>query len=197
MGLEKQGSKPTGKSGYFMGKMMNLFHTGLYKKYYSKELSKEPTTLLDLGCGGGRFINYLAKKYSEFELIGFDHSEEMVNLSIKDNLEFVKSGRVKIDKGSVSQLPYDNNSINVVTAHETVQFWPDIHVSFSEIYRVLQNNGRFYIINRYPPEGTKWWQLAKLKNESDFMSAFEKAGFKNTEVDLKTKKGWIITKTMK
>jgi ubiquinone/menaquinone biosynthesis C-methylase UbiE len=197
MGLEKQGSKPTGKSGYFMGKMMNLFHTGFYRKYYNNEFAEEPTKLLDIGCGGGRFIKYLAKKYGKYKLFGLDHSEEMVNLSIKDNLEFVKSGKVKIDKGSVTQLPYDNESINIVTAHETVQFWPDIDVSFSEIYRILQKDGCLYIINRYPPEGTKWWELAKLKNESDFISAYEKAGFKKSEVYLTTKKGWIITKSIK
>jgi len=39
--------------------------------------------------------------------------------------------------------------------------------------------------------------MAKLKNENDFSNAFQKAGFKQIEIDLKTRKGWIITKTKK
>jgi len=87
--------------------------------------------------------------------------------------------------------------MDVVMANETVQIWPDISGSFSAIYRVLKKDGCFFIVNRYPPEGSKWWKMAKLKNENEFNNAFLKAGFKKIDIDLKTRKGWIITKTIK
>jgi len=87
--------------------------------------------------------------------------------------------------------------MDIVIANETVQFWPDILKSFSEIYRVLKENGSFYIINRYPPEGSKWRRIAILKDESDYKDAFDKAGFKNSQIDLHTIKGWIIATSQK
>jgi len=197
MGIEKQGSKPTGKTGYFIGKMMNIFHTGFYKKYYDKVLPDSSISILDIGCGGGSLIKYLINKNQKYKLFGLDHSEEMVLLSKRVNKESVKNGQAFIDCGSVTKLSYENETMDIVIANETVQFWTDITKSFSEIYRVLKKDGCFFIINRYPPEGSKWWKIAKLKNETDFNNAFLKAGFKNIDIDLKTKKGWIISKTMK
>ena len=197
MSIEKQGSKPTGKTGYFFGRLMNLFHTGFYKIYYDKVLPDSSINILDIGCGGGNLIKFFTKKNHKYRLFGLDHSEEMVVLSKKVNKESIKNGQAFIEYGSVSELPYESETMDIVTANETVQFWPDISESFSEIYRVLKKGGCFFIINIYPPEGSKWWKIAKLKNEKDFNNAFLKVGFKNIDIDLKTKKGWIITKTVK
>ena len=162
MGLEKQGSKPTGKIGYFIGKMMNTFHTGFYNKYYDKVLPDSLLSILDIGCGGGSFINHLFNKNRKYKLFGLDHSEEMILLSKNVNKKPIKNGQALFECGSVTRLPFENETMDIVTANETVQFWPDISESFSEIYRVLKNDGRFFIINRYPPEGSKWWKMAKL-----------------------------------
>ncbi len=197
MGIEKQGSKPTGKTGYFIGRMMNLFHTGFYKEFYGKVLPDDSLSILDIGCGGGSLIKYLIKKNKKYKLFGLDHSGEMVRLSKNVNRESIKSGQVFIACSSVTELPFENESMDIVTANETVQFWPDIDESFAEIYRVLIKDGRFFIINRYPPVGSKWWKMAKLKNENDFSCAFLKAGFKQIDLDLKTRKGWIIAKAVK
>lgn len=197
MGLEKQGSKPSGKAGYFIGKLMNLFHTGFYKKYYSKVLPDHSISLLDIGCGGGGLIKYLINNNKNYKIFGLDHSEEMVLLSKKVNERSIKNGQAIIECGSVIKLPFQNEAMDFVSANETVQFWPDIHASFAEIYRVLKKDGQFFIINRYPPEGSKWWKMAKLKNVNEYNSAFQKAGFTKIDINLTTRKGWIIAKTIK
>ncbi len=197
MGLEKQGSKPTGKIGYFIGKLMNRFHTAFYKKYYDSILPKGSVTFLDLGCGGGRLIAHLYDRAPTYRLFGLDHSQEMIALSEQVNQEGIERGHVTFDCSSVSHLPYDQNSMQIVTANETVQFWPDIPTAFAEVYRVLKQEGSFFIINRYPPEGSKWWKLAKLKNAADYQRALEAAGFKSIETDLTTKKGWIVSRAIK
>ena len=197
MGIEKQGSKPAGMTGYFIGRLMNMFHTGFYKKYYSKELPDSPVTILDIGCGGGSLIKYLSTNNSNYRLYGIDHSEEMVAMSRRINKDTVKNGRASIDYASAGNLPYDSETMDIVTANETVQFWPDTSESFSEIFRVLRNGGCFYIINRFPAEGSTWWRIAKLKTENDFTTAYENAGFTNIETDLEIKRGWIIAKAIK
>ena len=45
-------------------------------------------------------------------------------------------GRVKILNASVSSLPFQDKSIGLATAVETIYFWPDLKNDFKEVYRV-------------------------------------------------------------
>ena len=197
MGLENQGSKPKGRTGIIFGKLMNAFHTGIYIKYFNNNLPVDNSVILDIGCGGGKFLKYLSAKNSTYRLFGLDHSEEMVSLSQKINQETIKQNRMEIFLGSVINIPVNNDLIDMVTAFETVQFWPDIERSFTEIARVLKKGGVFTIINWYPREGSKWWKIAKLKSEKEYIMQFENSGFEKVVTDLNYKKGWIIIKGIK
>ena len=43
---------------------------------------------------------------------------------------------------SVSDLPFSDNSFDIVTAIETYYFWPDKLKNLKEIYRVLKKDGK-------------------------------------------------------
>lgn len=197
MGLEKQGAKPTGLIGKIIGRLMNRYHTSFYINYFSSNLPVDNSTILDIGCGGGKFLNYLSNENKSYMLYGLDHSIEMVNLAQKINNKVIEQGRLKIYQGSVIKIPMGNASLNMVTAFETVQFWSDIDECFSEIFRVLKRDGKLIIINIYPPEGSKWWKIAKLKSEKDYQQRLQKAGFSKMDIDLSTKKGYIIVNAIK
>ena len=197
MGIEKQGSKPTGIIGKIIGRLMNKFHTSLYVEYFNKNSLPDNYRILDIGCGGGKFLMYLSQKSKEFELWGLDHSKEMIDLTSQVNKKAINQDRLKLLVGSVTKIEIKDNSLDLVTAFETVQFWSDLDKAFSEIYRILDKDGEFLIINRYPKEGTKWWKLANLKSEKDYKDKFEYAGFKNISIDLNYKNGWIIVKGIK
>lgn len=197
MGLEKQGSKPTGTIGRIIGHLMNSFHTSMYVDYFEEKKLSNNCRILDIGCGGGKFLKYLAKKGDEFKLWGLDHSKEMIDLSSQLNKEVIKSGRLKLLTGSVTKIEIIDNSLDLITAFETVQFWPNLVDAFSEIYRVLDKEGEFLIINRFPKEGTKWWKIANLKSETDYMAKLEAIGFKNISIDLEFKRNWIVVKALK
>ncbi len=197
MGLEKQGAKPTGLIGKIIGRLMNKFHTSMYTDYFNTKDMPDNFRILDIGCGGGKFLNYLSQRSDGFNLWGIDHSKEMIDLSSQLNSEDVKKGRLKLLCGSVSKIEIENNSIDLVTAFETIQFWPDIENALSEIFRILDNGGRFLIINRYPREGTKWWNLANIKSEKDYKTKLDIAGFIDISIDLNFKDGWIIVEGVK
>ena len=197
MGLEKQGARPTGLIGIIIGRLMNRFHTSMYTDYFNTKDISDKFRILDIGCGGGKFLKYLSQRSDGFYLWGIDHSKEMIDLSTKLNNEDVKKGRLKLLCGSVSKIEIENNSIDLATAFETIQFWPDIDTAFSEIFRILDKGGRFLIINRYPKEGTKWWNLANIKSEKDYKTKLEIAGFIDISIDLHFKNGWIIVEGVK
>ena len=193
MGLDKQGSKPTGYIGKIIGRLMNKAHTTLYVNYFKNDLPPDNSIILDIGCGGGKFIKFLSESNDSYTLFGLDHSPEMIELSKKINRQAIDKKQLEVIQGSVTSIPIENNNIDLVTAFETVQFWPDTDKSFTEIWRVLKIGGSFLIINRYPQEGSKWWRIAKIKNDKEYITKLEKAGFSKTDVDLDFKKGWIIT----
>ncbi len=193
MGLEEQGAKPTGFIGTLIGQLMNHFHTNFYVKYFTTKLPADNSEILDIGCGGGKFIKFLAKKNKSYRIYGLDHSKKMVELSEKINKEAINNKQVKIIQGSVtSTFPIKKETLHLITAFETVQFWPDLDKAFSNIVNLLKNGGTFIIINRYPTEGSKWWKMATLKSENDYRKRLEEAGFSQINTDLITKKGWII-----
>lgn len=197
VGMAKQGSNPTGYFGKLVGVLMNRFLTGVYARYIDIQLPPDNSVILDVGCGGGKFIQYLSGKNPTYQLIGIDHSPAMVGLSRKVNRLGVGAQQVRILQAPVTAIPIDSNTVDVVTAFETVQFWPDIGEAFSEILRVLKRGGTFLIMNRYPPEGSSWWKRAKIKNDREYATQLESAGFSRIETDLTYRKGWIVVKALK
>ena len=197
MGIKKQGSKPTGFIGKIVGRMMNKYHTSFYIDYFKNKLPEDNSKILDIGCGGGKFLKYLSRINNSYMLYGLDHSPEMVALAKRINKQAVAQGRLKIKQGPATNISTENNYIDLVTAFETVQFWPDIEKSFIEIAKILRKGGRFIIINRFPPEESKWWKMAKIKSEKDYRDKLENAGFGRVTIDLEFKNGWIVVNATK
>jgi len=197
MGLEKQGLKPSGFIGLLVGRLMNKLQTSLYIEYFKNKMPPENSVILDLGCGGGKFIRFLLEANKNYKIFGVDHSPEMVRLSERVNRKFIKQRLVSIFQGSVLEIPLETNSVDLVTAFETIQFWPDIDLTLTEIQRVLKNDGAFLIINRYPEKGSRWWKMAKIKDDQDYINRLEKAGFKEVAIDLDFRKGWIVVQAVR
>ena len=83
-------------------------------------------------------------------MCGIDHSRDMVNLSSQVNKQLIEEGRVVVDHGSVSNLPYSEDMFDVVTAFETIEFWPNLSEDLKEIKRVLKPGGQLLVVNRLP-----------------------------------------------
>ncbi|MCK5096975.1 MAG: class I SAM-dependent methyltransferase, partial [Desulfobacteraceae bacterium] len=153
--------------------------------------------ILDIGCGGGKFIKFLSDSNDTYKLFGLDHSPEMIELSKKINKEAIDNKQVTIIQGSIANILVKKASYDLITAFETIQFWPDIEKAFIEVERLLNIGGSFLIINRYPKPGSKWWKMANIKNDQEYIAMLEKAGLGEVTIDLNFKKGWIIVRATK
>jgi len=143
MGFFDNMRKPKGKLGKIQLKSMNKEHTPV-SLWGLKHLDiKEDDIILDIGCGGGININRMSKHAKK--VYGVDYSEESVNLSREVNDDEIKSGKVEVFKANVKKLPFEDDTFDVVTAFETVYFWPNIEKSFGEVKRVLKPGGIFLI----------------------------------------------------
>lgn len=52
-------------------------------------------------------------------------------------------------------LPFGNDVFDLITAFETIYFWPDILEALKQVHRVLKPNGTFMICNEVNGENPK------------------------------------------
>lgn len=143
MGFFDNMRKPQGKLGNIQLKSMNKEHTPV-SLWGLKHLDIQPDDIiLDVGCGGGINIKRMAEKAKK--VYGVDYSIESVKLSKEVNEKLISEGKVEIYEGNVKDLPFEDDTFDVVTAFETVYFWPDIEKCFGEVKRVLKPGGMFLI----------------------------------------------------
>ncbi|SDA46059.1 class I SAM-dependent methyltransferase [Methanobrevibacter millerae] len=143
MGFFDNMRKPQGKLGNMQLKSMNKEHTPVSLWGLKHLKIKEDDVILDIGCGGGMNIKRMSEKAKK--VYGVDYSIESVKLSRQVNEDNIRQGKVEVLEGNVAALPFDDDSFDIVTAFETVYFWPDIEKSFGEVRRVLKPGGTFLI----------------------------------------------------
>jgi ubiquinone/menaquinone biosynthesis C-methylase UbiE len=183
--------KPEGLGGRILLASMNLGHRSV-SEWGLKHLRIRPGDLiLDIGCGGGRNIARMLKRAPEGRVCGLDYSEVSVEKSITVNRWAVLENRVEVRQGSVSQNPWPDNFFDIVTAFETVYFWPDFINDIREVRRVLKPGGVFFICNEMNiPDNGKvpyqyWIKMLALKvySAADFRNLLDQAGFTDIKAE--------------
>ena len=175
----------------FWGKVtlcsMNVGHRSMAKWGLKHLKVRTSDQILDIGCGGGRNIMRLLRKTPSGRVFGVDYSALSVKKSRRLNANMVLKERAIIVQGSVSQMPFKTAMFDIVTAFETVYFWPDIVGDMKEVYRVLKPGGRIFICNEAVrdegnPDGYSYFINTigmKVYSEEELATALKQAGYKN------------------
>ena len=106
-----------------------------------------------------------------------------------------------MQQASVTELPFEAEQFEVVTAFETVYFWPELAQNFREVYRVLKPGGVFFICNEANGETTKddkWTQIIDgmtIYKDSQLKAFLEQAGFQNIQIH--KRKNWLCVTAQK
>jgi ubiquinone/menaquinone biosynthesis C-methylase UbiE len=197
--------KPSGFFGRFILWDMNRHHSKLTDWGLSHVSIGKNDTILDVGCGGGRTISKLATLANSGKIHGIDYSEESITAAHRRNTRWVDIGRVSIREGMVSQLAFDDNTFDLVTAIETHLFWPDLPSDFREIYRVLKPLGTLLIVAEIYKGGKHLEGVRKqifekhlaanmnLLSPEEHRDLFASAGFVEVQIFEKLEKGWICS----
>ena len=188
--------RPEGIGGKIVVHMMNTGHSSMAEWGFTHIKIQSEDVCLDIGCGGGANIRKLLEKSPYGRVVGIDHSEISVEKSKKINKAGIESKRCEILQGDVMKLPFRDKTFDVITAFETIYFWPDISEAFKKVYKILKIGGTFMICNESNgenPKDEKWTKIIqgmKIYNSEQIEKSLENAGFTGIKVD-KTKKGWI------
>jgi SAM-dependent methyltransferase len=191
--------KPSWLPGRLFLRSMNLSHAGLTTWGLSHASIQPTDTILDVGCGGGRTIDTMAKAASHGRVFGVDYSPTSVDVARRVNAAAIEAGRVDVQQASVSALPFAAATFDLVTAVETHYYWPDLLSDLREVRRVLKPDGRVVLIaETYRGRRADWLYRpamsllrAEYLTEDEHRAALEGAGYVNVEVRTGRSNGWL------
>ena len=186
--------KPSGKLGNELIDHMNENHEGLAKWSLGHLKISGDDVILDIGCGGGMNVERFLKM-TDGNVFGLDYSPLAVKRSSRLNESSISQGKCEIVQGSVSNMPFEDNSFDIVTAFETVYFWPDFINDLKEVRRVLKDNGIIFIANEALPNEYDDRQKhiielldMNIYSADEFEEFLLKAGFNNVLIFIKESK---------
>ena len=189
--------KPVGLGGRLMVAMMNLGHSPV-ARWGLQFLNAAPDAkMLDCGCGGGANLRKLLKRCPNGTVIGIDYSSVSVEKSKRLNAKAISEGRCCVLEASVTALPFEDNTFDVVTAFETVYFWPGLADCFREVYRVTKTGGIFLICNEVTGDtdkNDKWTQIISdmtIYRDVQLKTALEEAGFTDIQIHKNAHQDWL------
>lgn len=123
-------------------------HT-IWRNRTNKEIFVKPgQKVLDLCCGTGDWTIQLAEN-QEAEITGLDFSENMLKVAAGKTAQ---CNNITLTQGDATDLPYDDNTFDIVTIGFGLRNLPDYLSGIKEFYRVLKPGGQLVILETSNPE---------------------------------------------
>ncbi|MGA2822539.1 MAG: arsenite methyltransferase [Bacteroidales bacterium] len=154
---------------------------------------KEGDTVLDLGSGAGNdcFVARAIVRETG-KVLGLDFSDTMLEKA-RENVKKLGFTNVEFFNGDIEEIPIASDTIDVVVSNCVLNLVPDKKKAFSEIYRVLKQDGHFSIsdvvLKGTLPKGLKDDAImyagcvAGAIQKEDYIEIIMHSGFQNIEIN--------------
>ena len=124
--------------------------------------------VLDVATGTGR-VPLIMARYAQFagHVIGLDASRRMLRVARKKVSAERFEAFISLTRGDAHDLPFPDNSFDVVTCLEALEFLSDQRAALAEMIRVLRPGGLLLVSiridTRWMPDRT--WSEARIRRE--------------------------------
>lgn len=141
---DRRARRPSGPQarGYYRDP---LYHRPNFKAILQVLALKTDDYLLEVGCGGGAFLQDALK--SGCKAAAIDHSLEMVRVACELNQEAINQKRLEIRQGDAVSLPFPDGKFTCAVMTGVFGFIDDPLRALSEVRRVLVEGGRFILFS--------------------------------------------------
>jgi len=102
-------------------------------------------SVLEIGSGPDYLGLEWLKKTEKTRLTGLEISSNMIKVAQRNAREYGLESRVNYVLGDAHKIPFKDNEFDGVFSCESLHEWAEPGLIFSEIYRVLKPNGKFFV----------------------------------------------------
>ncbi len=146
--IARQGGRPSGLLGWIIGRIMAA-ETTTENQMAIDSLELHPADrVLDFGCGHGRSLVELSRRVARGQVVGVDHSEEMVAMARR----FVSRQRgcdnIAVEHYRGATLPFPDDHFDKVMSVHTIYFLPNLRATLAELARTMRPGGRLSLVFR-------------------------------------------------
>lgn len=127
----------------------SVFYQAIHQRLLEYVTLPEKPNVLDLGCGTGRLLARLANEFPYLRGTGVDFSEEMIRQARMKKCARHRP-RLIFVLGNAEALPFVDEQFNAVFNTISFLHYPNPEKVFSEVSRVLQPGGQFYLVDYAP-----------------------------------------------
>jgi len=136
----------------FLNQLLSLgIHKGWRKKAIGLLQEQKPKTILDIATGTGDFA-IEAMKLNPVKVTGIDISEGMLKFGIEKINKLGLQNKIELKIGDSENLSFPDNSFDAITVGFGVRNFENLEKGISEIYRVLNPNGTFVVLEFSKPQ---------------------------------------------
>ncbi len=150
---EMPGTNIDPKTVTSFGDEWNAFHgfnerelefTGdMYFDIVTPEMLNDESTVIDIGCGSGRWIKYLDGRYKK--IVGLDPSEAIF---AADKL-LGRNDKVELVRASTDNIPFPPGSFDFVYSLGVLHHIPDTEKALVDSVRMVKSGGHFLVYLYY------------------------------------------------
>jgi len=117
-------------------------------------VAPEPSSrIVDLACGSGLIVRHLLGRLDDSGTVhGVDFDSAMLAYAAAR----VEDHRASWHESDASRLPFENSSVDRVSCHQGLQFFPDRLAALAEVRRVLEPGGRLAVATWGRLEDNPW-----------------------------------------
>lgn len=160
---------------------------GITKQWVNKISAHPHKRILDIGCGTGQSLLYLAE-HTTSEIIGIDQNVMMLE---KANERLKNHQHVTIIQANAEDLPFEDNTFDCVVS-ESVTAFTNIKRALHEYQRVLKHKGILTLLEmtsnqRLTPEIQEeikaFYGVTAILTERDWINTLKTIGFASIEVE--------------
>ena len=159
--LEKEGSKKEqvtkmfdsiAHSYDFLNHFLSLGIDIIWRKRAVKEIASiSPKQILDIATGTGDLAIECARLNPD-KIIGVDISNNMLNVGRTKILKRGLDSLIDMQNGDSENLSFEDNKFDAITSGFGVRSFENLDKGLSELYRVLNNNGKIAILEPSEPK---------------------------------------------